>query len=117
MSVELKLIHSSFLLLLITACASNLYNPFRIDQEDFFRKTHGIALAPVEFEFSLQSGKEDEAQFNSRLEDIRKKFESVMTTKLTEAGFSVIPSDEYSKIWDQLVKEQGDSLIPPQGKR
>jgi len=118
MSQLAKLIPSLFLVLLTTACATQTYNPFRIDRDVFFEKTRAIALAPIDVQI-IYEGQADEkqSQSNLRLEETRKKFESLMTAKLSEAGFSVIPSKEYGKIWDRLVKEQGGFFDPGTGKK
>lgn len=118
MSQMSKLVLSLFLVLLTTACATKTYNPFRIDRDVFFEKTRAIALAPIDVQISYE-GQTDEkqSQYNLRLEETRKSFEALMTTRLSEAGFSVIPSKEYGKIWDRLAKEQGGFFDPGTGKK
>ena len=117
MTAQLRLIPPCILLLSVTACAPTVYTLLP-DQEEYFKNLHTIALASPGFQMSPNTAtKEEEAQFNARLEVVRKQFESLMTAKLSEAGFSVVPSDEYRKIWEQLVKAHGGVFDPVTGKK
>lgn len=121
MNPSWKLIPSLFALLLLTACASSptSRSPFLVNQEDFLHSTRTVALISTEFAHALErdSTNGGSAEFNSRLEEARKSFESAVASTLTEAGFSVIPSEEYKQVWDQLIREQGGFFDPATGKR
>jgi len=93
--------------LLGAGCATTPpYNPFKIGQEEFNRKTKTIALAPV----FIPEGLEDP-------EPVKIKFESLIESRLREAGFLVIPSREYAEIWKRTTEQVGGYFDPVSGKR
>lgn len=89
------------------SCASTTpYNPFKVEQDEFFKTAKIVALGPVFVPADITDT--DEA---------KTKFESAITAKLTQAGFSVIPSKEYSAIWKRMTEEIGGYFDPVSGKR
>jgi hypothetical protein len=91
--------------LIVVACATKTpYNPFKIDQNEFYVNTKTIALLPCGVQIKAS-------------EQVIAKFESLIENKLREAGFSVLPSKEYKDIWKHNVDQMGAIFDPKTGKR
>src|SRR5207244_11695624 len=81
------------------------YEPFKISRDGFYGKVRTIVLAPVIVPANL----EDQ-------EPVKTKFESLVEAKLREAGFSLVPSREYSAIWQRTTDQMGGFFDPMTGK-
>jgi len=85
---------SLILTIIITGCAT--HSPFKVSQEQFFAKTKVIALVPIWVPYELQDP-----------EPVKVKFESMIEGKLRDAGFLIIPSQEYSEIYKRMTDQMG----------
>jgi hypothetical protein len=94
--------------LTLASCAPRApaVNPFKVPQADIKAKVKVIALAPVNL-----PGDIDDA------EPVKAKFESLITAKLTAAGYKVVPSSEYAAVWKQITESLGGFFDPLTGKR
>ena len=95
MSRQSLLAGSLIFTIVIAGCTT--HEPFTVSQEQFFAKTKTIALVPV----TVPEGLED-------AEPVKIKFESMIAAKLRDAGFVIVPSQEYSQIY-RRVAEQGEA--------
>ena len=88
------------------SCATTApYNPFKIAKEEIYGKVERVALVPVVVPEDLEDPGSVKAEFDSLIE-----------AKLREAGFSVVPSEAYSKIWEQAIEKVGGCFDPITGK-
>lgn len=90
--------------LLAAGCASAAYDPFRISPDEFRRRVKTIAVASVAVSSDLGGNSAAQA-FNPAIE-----------TKLQEAGFKVVPTQEFRGIWDAKATELGGLFDPQTGK-
>ncbi len=90
----------------LCACAATTapYNPFKTPQAEIKNKVKVVALAPV----SVGVDNPD---------PVKAKFEALVTAKLQEGGFTVVPSTEYGAIWKQMTETLGGFFDPMTGKR
>jgi hypothetical protein len=90
-----------------TNCATTTpYEPFKIPQHEFCQKTKIIAVAPVAVPEYLETP-----------DPVRARFASIIENKLLEAGFSIVSSEEYAKIWEQMIEKIGGYFDPFTGQR
>lgn len=82
-----------------------LPDPFKIAQDEFYRQIKTLALAPI----AMPRGLEDP-------EPVRAKFESLITAKLREAGFSTAPSQQFADIWQRMADQVGGLFDPRTGQ-
>lgn len=107
MSHKSVLIGIVVVILIGAGCATTTpYNPFKISQEEFNLRTKTIALAPVYIPEGLEEP-----------DPVKIKFESLIESRLREAGFLVIPSREYAEIWKRMTDLVGGYFDPTTGKR
>lgn len=102
------LMMSALLTLVLAGCASMprfTEQPFKIDQDEFYRTVQVIALEPLGMPEMKQAT------------EVRAEFESLVTEKLKEAGLSVIASDKYVALRDSLGKQEGGLYDPMTGKK
>ncbi|MBI4209699.1 MAG: hypothetical protein HY538_08360 [Deltaproteobacteria bacterium] len=87
-------------------CASTLKYADQVPEENLLENVHTIALAPmfVPSDYSVP-------ELN------RQKFQALIEQRLTEAGFKIIPSNEYSQLWKKYEKQIGPFFDPMTGKR
>lgn len=95
----------SLLLCAVGCAASAPYNPFKVDQEEFFRTAKTVALLPVLVPTDIADS-----------EPVKEKFETLLLVKLRQAGFTVVPSKEWSGIWKRMTEEMGGYFDPITGK-
>jgi hypothetical protein len=108
MSKKCFLAGALILPLISLSCATQTkYNPFKIEQGEFFSNTKNIGLLPVFVPTDIINDSDS----------VKANFESLITAKLREAGFSVVPSKEYSAIWKQMTEQVGGYFDPISGKR
>lgn len=91
---------------LIGAGCAKPYNPFVISRDQIYSKVETIAVAPVAVPEDLEVP-----------EPVKAKFASTIEAKLREAGFLVVPSGEYAKIWEGIAEQVGAFFDPVTGKR
>lgn len=85
---QLHLMAIFIITLIVLGCATAPpYNPFKLDENEFYSKVKIIALAPIIVPADLENP-----------EQVKAQFESLSEAKLHEAGFSTIPPDEYATI-------------------
>ncbi len=90
-----------------SGCATTTpYNPFKIPQSEIKSKTKIIALSPINFPTDIDNP-----------DPVKAKFEALVTAKLQEGGYQVVPSSEYAAIWKQMVEQLGGFFDPITGKR
>ena len=95
------------ILVSMTACAATTaYNPFKVPQADIKNKVKVVALAPINFPTDIDNA-----------EAIKATFESLVTAKLREGGFTVVPSPEYGQIWKDMTEKLNGIFDPMTGKR
>ncbi|MDX8412109.1 MAG: hypothetical protein R8K46_09625 [Mariprofundaceae bacterium] len=80
--------------------------PCKVEQDIFYEKTETIALAPLVDYSDLEPS-----------EQVISKFELLIEKKLSEAGFSVVPSKEYRDIRKRMIEQVGGYFDPETGKR
>ncbi|HEX9445447.1 MAG TPA: hypothetical protein VGA73_15105 [Candidatus Binatia bacterium] len=81
-------------------------NPFKIPQAEIKGKVKIVALAPINFPTDIDDP-----------DPVKAKFESLITAKLKEGGFTVVPSSEYGALWKQMTEQLGGFFDPMTGKR
>jgi hypothetical protein len=96
----------SLFLCTVGCAASAPYNPFKVDEEEFFRTAKTVALSPVQVPTDIADS-----------EPVKDKFETLLLVKLRQAGFTVVPSKEWSGIWERMTGEMGGYFDPITGKR
>ena len=98
---------SALLTLALTGCAIPQFTdqPFKIEQEEFYRTIRVVALEPLDMPEMKQTA------------EARAEFESLVTEKLKEAGLTVIPSDNYAALLQTLGKQDGGLYDPLTGKK
>jgi len=97
-----------FLLLVLGSCVpkpSPPPNSFRLPEE-LGSKNRTIALSPLDPPEWIPNG-----------EMVQKKFESLITGKLKEANYDVLPSDVYDRIWKEMAEKVGILYDRISGKR
>jgi hypothetical protein len=102
-----KLLAMSVMLTVLAGCATIprfTDQPFKVDQEEFYRTVRVVALEPPVIGEIKQAA---EAQA---------EFESLAAEKLKEAGLSVIASDKYGSLRESLGKQDGGLYDPVTGK-
>lgn len=100
--ISVLAIHS----LLVVGCATRQpYNPFKVEPAQFREKVRTIALVPV----GVPKGMDNP-------DEIAKRYEAIITSKLEEAGFKLVSSKEYSAIYDPMVKQVGGLYDPITGE-
>lgn len=82
------------------------YNPFKVSQEQIYAKTKTVAMTPI----SVPEGIPDP-------QSVKAKFESLLEAKLEEAGFLIVPSNEFAQIWKRMTEQVGGYFDPISGKR
>ena len=98
---------SALLALSLTGCAIPQFTdqPFKVDQEEFYRTIRVVALEPLDMPEMKQAA------------EARTEFEALVTEKLKEAGLSVIPSEKYAALLQALGKQDGGLYDPLTGKK
>jgi hypothetical protein len=81
------------------------YEPFKINRAVFLSKVKTIALAPL----SVPGNFEDPEQ-------IKDRYESLISLKLRERGFTVILSKEYQAVYKKTMEQMGGVFDPMTGK-
>ncbi|MBI4209700.1 MAG: hypothetical protein HY538_08365 [Deltaproteobacteria bacterium] len=71
-------------------------NPFEIAKEEFYAKVKTIAVAPVQAPTGLEEP-----------EVVEQYFQGLIEAKLSVQGFKVIPSQEYSALWERFKEQIG----------
>lgn len=91
-----------------TGCVATVpeYDPFKISKENFYASIQTIAVAPVKFPEDLENR-----------ESVAAKFEILISGRLREMGYSVVPSSEFAAIWDQMTDQIGGYFDSVTGKR
>ena len=90
--------------LLAAGCASAAYDPFRISPDEFRRRVKTIAVGSVAVSSDFGGNSAGQA-FNPAIE-----------TKLRDAGFTVVPTQEFRGIWDAKAAELGGLFDPQTGR-
>ncbi len=73
--------------LCVVGCATTVYNPFRIPEEEFKAKIKRLALTPVEVFVELED-----------MEPVKAKLDAIIEARLREAGFTTVPASEYAQV-------------------
>jgi hypothetical protein len=95
------------LLCCVTGCATTKpYNPFKVPQADIKSKVKIVALVPINVPTDLDNP-----------DPVKSTFETLVAAKLKDGGYQVVPSDEYNKIWKQMMEQLGGFFDPMTGKR
>ncbi len=92
------------LITLSTSCAvTPPYDPFIKSRSEIFNTVHVLSMTPVLL-----------ADFD-RKDEVAARYEALITERLETAGFKVIPSSEYSSIWDPMIERSGGMFDPVTG--
>ena len=95
------------IVLTVSSCATTTpYNPFKVPQSDIRSRVKVVALAPINLPLKIDDP-----------EPVKTKFESLVTAKLLEGGFRIVPSSEYGAVWKQMTEKLGGFFNPITGKR
>jgi hypothetical protein len=90
----------------LSGCATvETRNPFRIDHQVLFYKVKTVVCMPVRLPEELQDA-----------DRIRAEFETALTAGLEQMELKVVPSREYSSLWDRMVKKAGGIYDANTGK-
>ncbi|HYC00674.1 MAG TPA: hypothetical protein VEC57_16180 [Candidatus Limnocylindrales bacterium] len=81
------------------------YNPFRIEKDVFRQQVHTIALMPTVVPNDAEN-----------VDQIRAKFESLITARLGQAGFATIPSGQTAEVFERVRSEVGGTYDPVTGE-
>ena len=92
------------LITLSTSCAViPPYDPFLKSRSEIFNTVNVLSMTPV---ILLDFDRKDE---------LAARYEALITERLETAGFKVIPSSEYSSIWDPMIEQSGGMFDPITG--
>jgi hypothetical protein len=93
-------------LIFVVGCATPpAYDPYRIPKSQVHSWVKTIALSPVSL-----------PRVAGKAEGVKGRIESLIATKLGEAGYAVISSKEFGAIWDRFVEQTGGFYDPVTGK-
>jgi hypothetical protein len=81
---------------LIGCAHRQAYTPFKVDEQEFYQRIDTIALASV----SIPNG-------GPNAEDVKNKFQDLISDKLREAGYHIIAAKIFSETWDNMSKQIG----------
>ncbi len=81
------------------------YEPFKIERSEIVGRVKTVAMLPVAF-----PGKLD------RQPEIAERYESLIVAKLAPMNFTIVPSSQYSAIWDPMVEKVGGFFDPVTGE-
>ena len=101
-----RYIHIIILSSLITfsaGCAVTPYNPFIKSRSEILNTVDVVSMTPVVL-----------MDFD-RKDEVAARYEALITERLETAGFKVIPSSEYSSIWDPMIEQSGGMFDPITG--
>lgn len=90
---------------LSTSCTHTPYNPFKIERQQIFDTIKTMAMMPMDLSKDVPNS-----------EAVMTRYESLISTQLQKAGFKIIPSKEYSSIYDPMVSKVGGFFDPITGK-
>lgn len=85
--------------------AKPTYEPFKVNREEFLTKVKTIALAPLTVPGDLEDA-----------EQVKDKYESLISLKLGERGFTIIPSKEFQAVYKKTMEQMGGVFDPMTGK-
>ena len=95
----------STLMLFCVGCATTTpYDPFVKSEDEIKSSISVLAMKPIRL-----------AEF-SRKDEVAARYEMLITEQLESAGFTVIPSNEFSAIWDPMVEQVGGLFDPVTGE-
>ncbi len=92
--------------LCVVGCATTVYNPFRIPEEEFKAKIKRLALTPVEVFVELED-----------MEPVKAKLDAIIEARLREAGFTTVPASEYAQVEKKMIELVGGYFDPISGKK
>jgi len=95
---------SACLIAIGTGCASTPYDPFVKSRSEVFSAVQIVSMQPVSL-----------ADFD-RKDEVAARYEALITERLQAAGFTVIPSNEFSAIWDPMLRQLGGVFDPITGE-
>lgn len=94
------------ILIVLAGCATApAYNPYLVPKSQVQSQVKSIALSPVRFPPVVE-----------KAQGAKEKIELLITAKLTQAGYSVVPSKEFGGVWDRFVEQVGGIFDPVTGK-
>ncbi len=94
------------LVVALSGCATAPpHNPFQISEEQFHTKVKHIALAPIAVPPQLGIS-----------ESAKLRFDSLIETKLQEAGFATFPAKNWGEVFARIQQEVGGVFDPRTGK-
>lgn len=105
MKNPLQMMLVGVLMLMLAGCETTPpYDPFVKSEADIKSYISVVAMRPILL-----------ADF-SRKEEIATRYEALITEQLESAGFVVIPSSEFSALWDPMVEQLGGLYDPVTGE-
>ena len=103
-----RYIHTIMIVGLITfstACAVvTPYDPFIKSRSEIFDRVDVVSMTPIEL------------QDFDRKDEVAARYEALITERLETAGFTVIPSSEFSSIRDPMIEQLGGVFDPITGQ-
>ncbi len=87
-----------------TGCAVTPYDPFIKSRSEISSAVNILSMRPVSL-----------ADFD-RKDEVAARYEALITERLEAGGFKVIPSSEYSSIWDPMLEQLGGVFDPITGE-
>ena len=87
-------------------CKTPPRNVFLIPEQRFDQEVRIVALAPLVLPADLEEP-----------ERVRERFEALITSRLRELGYEVVPSSQFAGIWENSVEQLGGYFDPVTGKR
>lgn len=95
----MKIFYSTLIItILFLAGCEPKYNPYKIDKTAFESKVHTVGIMPTTINPRLKVINQDEKE---------KEFEALIESKLTEAGFKVVPCSQYRAVYQPLKQNIG----------
>jgi hypothetical protein len=82
------------------------YDPFVVSRDTVLRTVTAIVVTPIV---------PPEGVFVS--EEAAQRVTAAVETQLRNGGFSVVPAEEYSRIWDGIIRQVGGFFDPLTGER
>ncbi len=101
----IKFMPSIFLIFLFAGCAAPPYDPFIKSRAEIFESVEVVVLMPIGL-----------ADFE-REEEVSTRYETLISERLEEAGFKVIPPSKFENTWNRMVEQLGGIYDPNTGKR
>jgi hypothetical protein len=97
-ATKMKIFRSILTVMVLSLAGCNQPNPYKIDKAAFESKVHTVGIMPAAINPHIKVINRDEKE---------KEFEALIESKLSEAGFKVIPCSEYRAVYQPMKQSIG----------